>query len=388
MADVALEHVTKVYPNGVRGVNDLTLQVGHGELVVLVGPSGCGKTTLLRLIAGLEEPTAGMIRIGGRSMNGVPPAERGVALVFERPASYPHLSVRENLGFGLRLPGRCPADEIDRRVTDVAALLGLENVLDRRPNALSGGQQQRVAVGRALVRRPEVILLDEPLSSLDGPLRAELRRELHLLQRRFGTTMIYVTHDQVEALSLADRLVVLRDGAIEQSGSPRRVYQEPRNRFVAGFLGWPAMNFVEGRIECDESGIRLAGLGSSIRLPDMAAKVMAPCRGQTLLLGVRPEDVGLTENPGDGPIVPGRLSIRTTVVLVEAFGFGVLVTCRQADWQMTALVPSASKMPVAGAEVGLDFALERAHWFDAQTGSALALWPPEQTSEVAEISGV
>src|SRR5438876_11721728 len=269
MAEVVLQHLAKVYPNGVHAVRDLNLTVADGELVVLLGPSGCGKTTTLRLIAGLEEPSAGTIAIGGQVVNALPPRRRNVAMVFQKSTLYPHLNVRRNIAFGLQLRqhtnpvvklalrlfrlhlyarARQQEKQIGERVESTARLLGLEDVLDRRPSQLSGGQQQRVALGRAIARQPDVFLLDEPLSQLDGRLRAELRHELHLLQGRLRKTMIYVTHDQAEAMTLADRLVVIDRGAIQQVGRPQEVYERPCNRFVAGFLGWPAMNFIDGRL--------------------------------------------------------------------------------------------------------------------------------------------
>src|SRR5262245_34433799 len=257
MAEVALGGVSKQYPGGVEALRDLTLTVADGELVVLVGPSGCGKTTTLRLIAGLETPTRGTLRIGGRVVNDLPPRERDVAMVFQRPALYPHLSVRDNLAFGLRMRrGGFPllgwnrrADEVVRdRVARAARMLELDDVLDRLPGQLSGGQQQRVALGRAVVREPAAFLLDEPLSNLDARLRTEMRRELHLLHRRLRATMIYVTHDQTGALPPGDRLVVLHRGVAQQADAPLAVYERPANRFVAGFIGWPPMNFMDGQL--------------------------------------------------------------------------------------------------------------------------------------------
>jgi multiple sugar transport system ATP-binding protein len=260
MAEVTLEQLAKTYPGGVEAVRDVSLRVADGELLVVVGPSGSGKTTLLRLIAGLETPLHGIVRVGGQVVNNLPPHRRNVAMVFQRPALYPHLSVRENLGFGLALrqggrwrrwlPGRCPVPMGDgeQQVANIARLLGLENLLERRPATLSAGQQQRVALGRALVRRPDVFLLDEPFSNLDAPLRQEMRRELHLLHRRLRATMIYVTHDQDEAVALADRIAVLDQGRIRQVDRPDVLWERPADRVVAAFLGWPAMNLPEGRL--------------------------------------------------------------------------------------------------------------------------------------------
>lgn len=364
MADVVLDGVTKVYPNGVPALTAVSLRVADGELAVLVGPSAGGKTTLLRLIAGLEDPTTGTIRIGGRVVNAVPPALRDVALVFQRPALYPHLNVRQNLEFGLRLAGGCAESEVRRRGDELASLLGLADVLHRRPSELSGGQQQRVAVGRALVRRPQVILLDEPFASLDGPLRGELRRELHLLQRRFATTMIHVTHDQAEAMTLADRLVVLHEGRLLQADVPERVYQRPNDRRVAALLGATPMNFLEGRLRSDEAGRKLVGPGGELVLPSgLAAPAVAA--GQTVVLGIRPEDVQM------GGSASVRLNL--TVALVEPLGYGTLVTCRRAGWQLAVLSGPRTRTPQPGEEVEVCFAPGQAHWFDAQDGRAMTV---------------
>ena len=269
MAEVALKGVGKQYANGVQAVEGLDLVVADGELVVLVGPSGCGKTTTLRLIAGLEAPSAGLVRIGGSVVNGEPPNRRDVAMVFQRPALYPHLSVQANLGFGLKLRQGWwfGAPERRHRVEEVARALGLEDLLDRRPAELSGGQQQRVALGRALVRRPAVFLLDEPLAGLDAPLRLEMRRELHLLHRRLRATMIYVTHDQEEALTLGDRVVVLDRGRPQQSDRPAALYERPANRFVAAFLGWPPLSLLDGRLVEEDGRLCLVGDGEKLPVP-------------------------------------------------------------------------------------------------------------------------
>ncbi len=318
MAEVALEQVGKTYPGGIEAVRDISLRVDDGELIALVGPSGSGKTTLLRLIAGLETPTAGVLRIGDRVVNEVPPHRRDVAMVFQRPALYPHLSVRANLGFHLTLRqggrwrnrfGSQPAlRENAAEIDNVARQLGLEDVLDRRPDTLSGGQQQRVALGRALVRKPAVFLFDEPLSNLDARLRLEMRRELHLLHRRLRATMIYVTHDQDEAMTLGERVVVLDQGVIRQVDRPQTLYDRPADRFVAGFLGWPPMNFLDGELA---SGGRKPPVGDEITgglHPPLAFRNRDVCLvtsrrpdwrpfvGRPLTLGIRAEDVGLARS--------------------------------------------------------------------------------------------
>src|SRR3989304_1842028 len=257
MAGVTLEQVTRTFrtrKGEVRAVDDLSLSVGDGEFIVLVGPSGCGKTTTLRLIAGLEELTAGAIRIGDREVNNVPPKDRDVAMVFQNYALYPHMTVFKNMAFGLKMR-RVPNAEIIRMVGETAAKLGLTHLLDRKPSALSGGERQRVAVGRAIARKPQVFLFDEPLSNLDAKLRIQMRTELKDLHRELRTTVVYVTHDQEEAMTLGDRMAVLREGVIQQCGPPLEVYNRPANRFVAGFVGTPLMNFFEGRLECNGDAV-------------------------------------------------------------------------------------------------------------------------------------
>jgi multiple sugar transport system ATP-binding protein len=363
MAEVVLADVAKVYPNGLWAVSGLDLRIADGELVVVAGPSGCGKTTLLRLIAGLEEATRGTVQIGGRVVNGVPPWQRGVAMAFQRPALYPHWSVRRNLGFGLAVRGEGHRT-VAERVESVAQLLGLEEVLARRPGQLSGGQQQRVALGRALVRQPAVFLLDEPLSSLDSALRQELRQELHLLQRRLRATMLYVTHDPLEAMTLADRLALLRQGVLEQVGPPAELYERPRNRFVAGFLGWPRMSFLDGTLVRTGETLALTRGANALRLPPQHAPALAGQEGRALTLGLRPEAVTLPAAP-DGPA-----ALVLEVGLVECLGPTRLITLRRDGWEVT--VPLAGATSLAPGEcvpVGLDLA--RAHYFDGTTGLAL-----------------
>jgi multiple sugar transport system ATP-binding protein len=363
MAEVVLAGVTKVYPNGVCAVNGLDLRIADGELVVVAGPSGCGKTTLLRLIAGLEEPTHGTVQIGGRVVNGIPPWQRGVAMAFQRPALYPHWSVGRNLGFGLSVRGT-DRRRVAERVETMAQLLGLEDVLASRPGQLSGGQQQRVALGRALVREPAVFLLDEPLSSLDSVLRQELRHELHLLQRRLRATMLYVTHDPLEAMTLADRLALLRRGVLVQVGPPAELYERPRDRFVAGFLGWPRMSFLDGKLVRTDAGLALAHGDTALPLPPARAAALAGHEGQALSLGIRPEAVTL---PAAGN---GQATLVLEVGLVECLGPTSLVTLRRDGWEIT--VPVAGTAPFAPGErvpVGLD--LTRACYFEGRTGLAL-----------------
>jgi len=300
LSEVILSGIKKSFGSNliVKGVD---LQVGEGEFLVMVGPSGCGKTTLLRLIAGLEQVDAGEVRIGGRRVNDVPPRDRDVAMVFQSYALYPHMSVRENLAFGLTLRG-FPREEIAARVAEVAAMLELSHLLDRKPKALSGGQRQRVAMGRAIVRQPQVFLFDEPLSNLDTALRVQMRGELARLHRKLGATMIYVTHDQVEAMTLATRVAVFNAGVLQQVGPPLELYNRPANRFVAGFLGSPSMNFLEARRE----GGQLVGKGFTLPAP-----ADLPSESARVLLGLRPQDLRVA---AQGPLAG-------TVDAVERLGF-------------------------------------------------------------------
>ncbi len=374
MAEVVLEHVGKTYPNGVRAVHDLTLTVADGEFVVLVGASGCGKTTTLRLIAGLEAPTDGVIRIGGRVVNDVPPHRRDTAMVFQRPALYPHLSVRGNMGFGLALrEGFWSVTRAERRerVARAAQLLQLTDLLDRRPQELSGGQQQRAALGRALVREPAVFLLDEPLSNLDARLRLEMRRELHLLHRRLRATMVYVTHDQEEALTLGDRVVLLDRGEVQQADRPDVLYDRPANRAVAAFVGWPPMNFLAGRL-AESDGRLLLRNGDAVLPLDERREEWRAFVGRDVELGIRPENVRVRDSPGSAEIR-----------LVEKYGPFHFATLRYGEWTLTARLdgpaPPPSPLPLSPGGrgegvrgVAVRFALVLAHLFDRSTGRLLA----------------
>ncbi len=285
MTGVTLNKVVKRYGDA-QVIHGVDLEVKDGEFCVFVGPSGCGKSTLLRMVAGLEETSAGTIRIGQRDVTKADPAERGVAMVFQTYALYPHMTVAENMGFGLKMTGH-PKAEVDRKVAEAARILKLEDYLTRKPKALSGGQRQRVAIGRAIVRGPEVFLFDEPLSNLDAELRVEMRVEIARLHKEIGATMIYVTHDQVEAMTLADKIVVLRKGRVEQVGAPLDLYHDPDNKFVAGFIGSPAMNFVAGKV--DDGRVAALGLATSFPLA-----VRLPEPGQPVTLGLRPQHLSLT----------------------------------------------------------------------------------------------
>ncbi len=345
MAGVVLDKVRKVYQGGVEAVKGISIDISDGEFIVLVGPSGCGKSTLLRMVAGLESITEGTIRIGERVVNAIEPADRDIAMVFQNYALYPHMSVRQNLEYGLK-NRRMAKDEIARRVKDAADILEIAQLLDRRPRQLSGGQRQRVAMGRAIVREPAVFLFDEPLSNLDAKLRGQMRGEIKQLQRRLGTTSIFVTHDQLEAMTLADRLVVLNGGQIEQIGTPLEVYRSPASTFVAGFIGSPAMNLITVPVEGGKAQI------GDISIP-LAAKGAS---GNTAIVGVRAEDLTTTETPGHG--------LPLSVDYVEELGAHRLVHGHWRDQRLTASVPVDHPL---GETLHLAAAPQALHLFDSQT---------------------
>jgi ABC-type sugar transport system ATPase subunit len=347
MATIGLENVTKVYANGHVAVRDVTLSIDAGELLVLVGPSGSGKSTVLRLIAGLETATAGRINIGGRDVTGVPPQQRDLAMVFQNYALYPHKTVRQNLAFGLEVR-RMPPARIEERVRAAAQGLGIESVLDRKPAQLSGGQRQRVALGRAIVREPKAFLLDEPLSNLDPLLRAGTRAELALQHRRLSATMVYVTHDQEEAMTLATRMVVMNDGIIEQVGAPLDIFERPATTFVARFVGTPSMNLWPRTVALELSESAFAG---------------ASADGSTVTIGVRPHDIEIT--------TPGGGDVDGAVELVEALGAWTTLHVRAGTVQELVRVAVLAGPPARpGDRIGLRIRRERLHWFDAATGRA------------------
>ncbi len=319
LATVSFDRVSKVYPDGTRAVSDLEIDIGDGEFMVLVGPSGCGKTTALRMVAGLEDISEGVVRIGERVVNNVPPKDRDIAMVFQSYALYPHLSVYDNIAFSLRLK-REKKDEIDRRVKEAAHILGLEPFLKRKPRALSGGQRQRVAMGRAIVREPLAFLMDEPLSNLDAKLRVQMRAEISRLQDDLGTTTIYVTHDQVEAMTMGDRIAVMRKGELQQVGWPQDLYDRPVNLFVGGFIGSPAMNMLEARLAVDDGRLAVE-LGDQRLALDAEAFEAHPAlrayEGKDLILGLRPEHLEDAALVSDAP---ADRRLRGTVELTEALG--------------------------------------------------------------------
>ncbi|RDS82131.1 sn-glycerol-3-phosphate ABC transporter ATP-binding protein UgpC [Dyella monticola] len=363
MATVSLEQVRKVYPNGHVGVDDASFTIADGELLVLVGPSGCGKTTLLRMIAGLESMSSGTLRIDGRVVNDVAPKDRDIAMVFQNYALYPHMTVAQNLGFGLHLRGK-PKEEIERRVRDAARLLELEHRLDARPAALSGGQRQRVALGRALVREPKVFLLDEPLSNLDARLRLSMRVEIARLHRRLNTTTLYVTHDQVEAMTLGERIVVIDGGTIQQIDTPMNLYDKPANLFVAGFLGSPAMNLLRGRL-LRENGWQLILPDAALRIHPSSAQAAAleAWNGRDVALGIRPEDVQV--------VAPTDAVLEAKVEVIEPVGNEAFLNLRFADQAIVSRV-SPQHMPAPCTTLPLAFAHGRLHFFDAESGKRIA----------------
>lgn len=309
-----MENVTKVFENRVTAVNNATLEVVDQEFIVIVGPSGCGKTTLLRMIAGLEEPTSGTITIGSKIINNTPPKDRNVAMVFQNYALYPHMTAFQNMAFGLKMR-KYSKKEIRRRVTEVAELLGLERLLDRKPKSLSGGQRQRVALGRALASNPKVFLFDEPLSNLDAKARTTTRAELKTLHHKLKTTSIYVTHDQAEAMSLGDRIAVMRGGVIQQTGTPLEVYNKPANRFVAGFLGMPPMNFFVGTIHYNKDKVNFTTGRNTFFLPDRMKEALTAYKNKQVIFGVRPEQISLQPNTRQTQNI-----IPATVKVVEPLG--------------------------------------------------------------------
>ena len=354
MADVCLQGITKSFGT-VDVIHGVSVDIEHGEFVVLVGPSGCGKSTLLRMIAGLEDPSDGTISIGNTVVNDLLPKERDVAMVFQSYALYPHMTVRENISFSLELQKR-PKHEIDAAVIEASTILGLGDYLDRRPKALSGGQRQRVAMGRAIVRKPRVFLFDEPLSNLDAKLRTVMRKEVKLLHQRLKTTSIYVTHDQTEAMTMADKIVVMNDGLIEQIGSPMDLYNYPNNLFVAEFIGAPQMNLLSGVAEAEAPStvIQLA-VGAAVSVPGVSLQ-----QGQSVQLGIRPEH--LTATPGG--------ALNAVVDIVEPMGNETHLSC-SADNTELRLVEDASVTFRPGDRVSLGFDASKAHVFDRNSGQRL-----------------
>jgi len=366
MAQVILKHVSKEFPGNVWAIRDINLVVENKEFVVLVGPSGCGKSTTLRIIAGLEEATEGEVTIGDQQVNGVPPKDRNIAMVFQNYAFYPHMSVYENMAFGLRLR-KYPKAEIDSRVKDAASILGIETLLHRKPLELSGGQRQRVAVGRAIVRKPLVFLFDEPLSNLDAKMRIQMRTEIHKLHIRLQTTMIYVTHDQTEAMMMGDRIVVMKDGLIQQIADPIHLYNNPVNRFVAGFIGSPPMNFVRGVLIRKDSKFYFHEGTFQVKVIDPMAPKLAPYVNREIVFGIRPEDI---YDKLFVSTAPPENMITATCEVVEPMGPEVYLHLNTGKNTMIAKVGGHDK-PQVNQDMHLVFDMSKVHFFDKDSDTTI-----------------
>ena len=364
MASLSLTNVCKVYPNGFEAVKDFSLEVEDQEFIIFVGPSGCGKSTTLRMIAGLEEISSGELKIDGRVVNDVEPKDRDIAMVFQNYALYPHMTVFDNMAFGLKLR-KVPKDEIKKKVEEAAKILDLEKLLDRKPKALSGGQRQRVAMGRAIVRNPKVFLMDEPLSNLDAKLRVQMRSEIDSLHNRLKATIIYVTHDQTEAMTLGTRIVVLKDGVIMQVDSPQKLYNEPNNLFVAGFIGSPQMNFIDAVCKVEGERVTLNFEKTSVVLPPAKAKKLIDggYNGKTVVMGIRPEDIGDSQIEIEAH---KDAVFETDVTGYELLGSEVLLYFNVAGTAMTAKVDSRTTARM-GDHITLAIDPEKIHCFDKET---------------------
>ncbi len=364
MASLSLKNICKVYPNGFEAVKNFNLEIADKEFIIFVGPSGCGKSTTLRMIAGLEDISSGELKIGDRVVNDVEPKDRDIAMVFQNYALYPHMSVYDNMAFGLKLR-KVPKDQIDKMVKEAAKILDLSALLDRKPKALSGGQRQRVAMGRAIVRNPKVFLMDEPLSNLDAKLRVQMRTEIAKLHQRLGTTIIYVTHDQTEAMTLGTRIVVMKDGVIQQVDTPQHLYDKPQNLFVAGFMGSPQMNFLDAVVSVKGDTACLEIAGHSIKLPPAKSKklIAGGYEGKTVTFGIRPEDVydsaAYIESSPDSVFT-------STINVYELLGAEVLLYFELDGFAMTARVdPRTTARPGDTIKFAMD--VEKIHVFDKET---------------------
>ena len=364
MASLSLKNVCKVYPNGFEAVKDFNLEIADQEFIIFVGPSGCGKSTTLRMIAGLEDISSGELKIGDRVVNDVEPKDRDIAMVFQNYALYPHMTVFDNMAFGLKLR-KVPKDEIKKKVEEAAKILDLEKLLDRKPKALSGGQRQRVAMGRAIVRNPKVFLMDEPLSNLDAKLRVQMRSEIASLHNRLKATIIYVTHDQTEAMTLGTRIVVLKDGVIMQVDSPQKLYNEPNNLFVAGFIGSPQMNFIDAVCKVEGERVTLNFEKTSVVLPPAKAKrlIDGGYNGKTVVMGIRPEDIGDSQIEIEAH---KDAVFETDVTGYELLGSEVLLYFSVAGTAMTAKVDSRTTARM-GDHITLAIDPEKIHCFDKET---------------------
>ena len=366
MASVRLDNVRKVYDNSFTAVHGASLEVNDGEFVVLVGPSGCGKSTTLRMIAGLESITDGSLYIGGQLVNDVPPKDRDIAMVFQNYALYPHMTVRDNMAFGLKLR-KYKKSEITKRVEHAAQVLGIHSILDRKPKQLSGGQRQRVAVGRAIVRKPKVFLFDEPLSNLDAKLRVQMRTEISKLHHQLDSTMVYVTHDQVEAMTMGDRIVVMKEGYIQQIDTPLNLYNNPVNVFVGGFIGSPAMNFVKGKV-LQNGGLAFKenGSGNFLHLPSSKSDLLESFIGRSIILGVRPESIQVSQPH----TVKEETSFRVTLDVVEPMGNEIIIYANTGIHRLVARL-HPQELPSPGNTLNLMIKADSIHFFDSDTEKAI-----------------
>ena len=367
MAGLSLEHIGKTYPNGFEGVKDFNLEIEDKEFIIFVGPSGCGKSTTLRMIAGLEDITSGTLKIDGRVVNDVEPADRDIAMVFQTYALYPHMTVYDNMAFPLMLR-KVPQADIDKAVHEAARILDLEKLLDRKPSALSGGQRQRVAMGRAIVRRPKVYLMDEPLSNLDAKLRVQMRAEISKLHDRLGATIIYVTHDQTEAMTLGTRIVVMKDGVMQQVDTPSKLYSEPCNLFVAGFIGSPQMNFIDATVVEKDGAVALAFGSNAVTLPDAKAAALKPYVGKVVVMGIRPEDVVEEHEYAEGKALSEQID--ATVTVYELLGSEAMIYGDVDGGQVSAHI-SATNLVRTGSRIKVAFDVDKLHVFDKDTELAI-----------------
>lgn len=361
MASISLKNLKKVYPGDVVAVQDFNLEIEDKEFVILVGPSGCGKSTTLRMIAGLEEISEGELYIGDKLVNNVAPKDRDIAMVFQNYALYPHMTVYKNMAFGLSLR-KTPKDEIKRKVDEAAKILDIQHLLDRKPKALSGGQRQRVALGRAMVRNPAVFLLDEPLSNLDAKLRAQMRTEISKLHKKLGTTFVYVTHDQTEAMTMGDRIVVMKDGFIQQIDTPQNLYSRPCNLFVAGFIGSPQMNFLTALVEQEQGQLSVSFAGCRIRINDEKKEALLPYVGKEITMGIRPEDICLGDE--------NSCEFRVNIDVVELMGSETYLYCDLNGIKLTSRIPGINTLK-SGSTANLSPDVEKLHFFDIDTEQAI-----------------
>ncbi|MDT8392040.1 MAG: sn-glycerol-3-phosphate ABC transporter ATP-binding protein UgpC [Lentisphaeria bacterium] len=361
MATVNLKNVWKMYAGGVEAVKDFSLEIHDGEFLVLVGPSGCGKSTTLRMVAGLEEVSQGVIDIDGRVINDVPPKDRDIAMVFQNYALYPHMTVYDNMAFGLKLR-KYKKPEIRERVEEAADILGIRELLHRRPKALSGGQRQRVAVGRAIVRKPKAFLFDEPLSNLDAKMRVQMRVEINKLHAQLKTTMIYVTHDQVEAMTMGDRIVVMKDGVVQQVARPTELYDNPANKFVAGFIGTPPMNFFEGVIKENGDTVMFDGGAFQFTIPEAWRPTLRTHAGRPVTFGSRPENIG----SNSAKMIAGAPSIQATIEVTEPMGSETYLHLKAGDHRFISRV-DAHVTATYGDKLDLPIDMKKAHFFDGDS---------------------